>query len=354
MVRGGRNGDRDAARGYLCVDDFLRTLVDARAVAAALELGLVETLSRGGACSASELAVRLRADGRGMELLLDLLCGNGVLEDAPGGFRITRRFRDALSYRDLLEAKLAFARMVLPDLVGGFSDLIRSPPRFMQASRVFALFDYSRAEEDTPRNREHTRRWMRITTAWTRYEAGVCLAHHDFGPHRRVLDIGGNSGELVLQICRRHSALHGTVLDLPVVCRIGREHVHGEPEADRIAFHEADALRDDLPQGFDLVVFKSTLHDWPDAEARTLLDKAEAALVPGGTLLIFERGPLGRESSGRSFASLPFLLFAPWFRPPALYVEHLDGLGFEGVQEERIELDTPFFLIRARKPGRTA
>src|SRR6267378_1789217 len=105
---------------------------------------------------------------------------------------------------------------------------------------------------------------MRITTSLTRYEARACLRHHDFGRYARMLDIGGNSGEFALEICKAHPSVQATVVDLPVVCDIGREHVRREPEATRITFVEANALEDRLPEGFDVVTFKSMLHDWPD------------------------------------------------------------------------------------------
>ena len=335
---------------YLCVDRFLGSLVDARVLAAALELGLVDALAGGAERSVADLEVACRADPRGMGLLLELLAENGVVEVDRTGVRLTSGFRSALAYRDLLEAKLSFLRMALPDFIGGFTTLVRNPLQFMGASRVFDLFDYGRAVDCTPENVEHTRRWVRITTAWARYEAGACMDLYDFTPHRRVLDVGGNSGEFLLRICRRYPDLLGTVLDLPVVCRIGREHLEGETEADRIAFVAGDALRDPLPAGHDLISFKSMLHDWPDAEAGRLMDRAHDALPPGGTLLIFERAPMGGRPGGRSVASLPFLLFSPWFRSPDRYVERLRERGFREVRVRHLLLDTPFFLVRGRKP----
>ena len=89
---------------------------------------------------------------------------------------------------------------------------------------------------------------MRITTTLTRYEALACLDLYDFGRHQRMLDVGGNSGEFVLQAVRRHPALRGAVLDLPLVCEIGMEHVLGEPECARIGFINADVRADPMPR----------------------------------------------------------------------------------------------------------
>ena len=44
---------------FLCVDDFLKTLVDARALASALELGLIDRLWGGGSMAKITLAAGL-------------------------------------------------------------------------------------------------------------------------------------------------------------------------------------------------------------------------------------------------------------------------------------------------------
>src|SRR5207249_941511 len=118
-----------------------------------------------------------------------------------------------------------FAAAVAPDFLYRFTTLLVDPARFAREARLFQLFDYSRCFDPSPANRNSARLWMRFTTALTRYEAPVCLKHHDFGSHRLMLDIGGNSGEFALQACRKHPALRATVLDLPTVCAVGQEHI---------------------------------------------------------------------------------------------------------------------------------
>jgi SAM-dependent methyltransferase len=173
---------------------------------------------------------------------------------------------------------------------------------------------------------------------------------HDFGAHRSMLDIGGNSGEFALQVCRRYPELRATVLDLPLVCDIGMEQMLAQPERARIGFYKADLRQDPLPQGYDLIAFKSMLHDWPEEEALGFVSKAVAALPPGGTLLIFERGPIAPRGTP-PFSMLPILLFFRSYRLASIYTKHLQMLGLENVQRREVELDTPFFLVTADKPA---
>lgn len=336
--------------GFLAVDRFIATLVGARALKTAFELRLVDHLAEGGNGSEAALLRALKVDAQGLKFLLALLQANGVTERRRGAVALTEAFADALRYRDLLEAKLDFSGALINDYADGFTDLVRDPERFAGTARLYEVFDYRRCLVDTFENWQRTRGWMRLTTALTRYEARAFLALHDFGAHRRLLDVGGNSGELALQACRRHPGLQATVADLPLVCDIGLEHVLGEPEHARIRFLPRDLRKDALPAGFDAISFKSMLHDWPEAEALAFLEKAARAVEPGGSLLVFERG-LVEPAAVPPFSALPVLLFFRSYRSPAVYERHLQALGMQDVRSRSITLDTPFHLVTARRPG---
>jgi len=343
-----RNGKREF--DHLRVDDFLKTLLDVRSLSTAFRKGLVDLLLEKGTATGRQLEKQCGAGGGGMDLLLSLLAANGAVEDRNGVFSLSGNFLQALQYRDLLELKIDLCHFAACDLLDRFDLLICDPGRFMKEALTYRLFSYERCREDTEENRLRTERWMRITTILTKYEAQACLARYDFGSFRRLLDIGGNSGEFALQVCRAHPRLTATVLDLPVVCRIGRKHVGSAPEAARIAFVEGNALVDPLPSGHDLVVLKSVLHDWPEPAAAELLSRAYRCLEPGGTVIVFERGRAGTGPAVPPFSAIPFLLFYHSFRSPAFYADHLGSLGAAEIRIRRVDLEMPFFLIAARKP----
>jgi SAM-dependent methyltransferase len=335
---------------FLCVDDFMKSFTLARALGTAFEIGLIDFMLQIGNTTQESLTKRWGASLQAMRLLVSLLLANRVVEEHDGEIKLTDELIKALKFRDLLQLKLQMANFAAHDFLDYFSDLICRPDQFGQKSNFRRLFDYGRCFEHTKENYERTKQWMWITTTLTKYEAQACLAYHDFSRYRRILDIGGNSGEFVLRICRNHPEIHATVFDLPLVCDIGQERIRSEPEADRIAFVKGNALTDGLPGGSDLVTFKSMLHDWPEKEAKQFIAKAAQVLKPGGTLLIFERGPIDVNKGMLPYSAIPMLLFFHSFRGPSLYEEQLSALGFENIEVQRIELEMPFYLVTGVKP----
>jgi SAM-dependent methyltransferase len=338
-----------SALAYLEIDRFLETLAGAQALATAFELGLIDMLAAGPA-PAADLARRLEVEDSGLDLLLGLLAGSGVVVVTGGSARLSERFAASLVYRELFDAKLELLRLAVPDILLGLTDLVREERRFMAHSRMFQLFDYARASTPDADNVEWTRRWVRLTTALTTHEAQVCLDRHDFSKYRHLLDVGGNSGEFAARICARHPQLRATVLDLPAVCHIGEAHLRGRAEAARVRFVAGDARTDPWPDALDIVTFKSVLHDWPDGETVTLLTRARAALRPGGTLLIFERTRMAPADGPVPYSAIPMLLFARSFRNEAWYRTRLEALGFTAVRAQQFTLDTPFMIVEASAP----
>lgn len=335
--------------GYLRVDDFIRDIVGARSLATAFELGLIDRLLQCQPCSSADLTQRSGLDERGLYLLLGMLRANSVVQQSEGMVFLTREFLDALQYRDLLEAKLQFASVSVPDFLDRFTSQLTDPDGFFRQGRTFQLFDYQRCFEPSPANRANTERWVRITTALTKYESAACLRRHDFSGYRSMLDVGGNSGEFALRICKAQAGIRATVYDLPLVCDVGAAHVGEHPESQRISFVKVDIDHPVLPQGFDLVTFKSMLHDWPDAALHEWLVRAHRALNPGGTLLIFERSAMQIGESQIPYSMIPLMLFFRSYRTPGQYAVSLGEAGFREVRHEVVDLDMPFMLLTARK-----
>ncbi len=334
---------------HLSAGSFIENMVHARALGSAFDLGLVDYLNKNREGDFNEIKRLLKCDGPGLELIFSLLEANKVIARHGEKIGLSPEFIKVLPYCDFMRAKIEFSNLVMRDFGDLFTLLIKSPEQFARHARVFDFFGYNRCFESTPENVDRTRRWMRITTALTRYEAMACMAYHDFSSYGKMLDIGGNSGEFALQVCRQNPQIKASVFDLPVVCDIGREYMDTQPEAQRVGFIKGNAFSDPLPGGFDMISFKSMLHDWPEHEAKQLIKKAGQALEPGGRLLIFERGPVDVSKTEWPYGDLPFLLFFRSFREPAVYKEQLTNMGFQDIKVEKIDLEMTFFLFTAKQ-----
>jgi SAM-dependent methyltransferase len=344
---------KSAPYDFLCVDDFLLTELDARAIRSAFETGIMDALVAQGLMSLPALAAKSRMDPAGFHLLTGLLEVNNVVRRKGDQLALTPAFVRALGFRDLLETRIDFADLVWPDIHSLFTPLLADLPQFMARSKVFDLFRYDRCMNVTAENLEATKSWVRLTTCLTKYESMAVLDAIDLGSARSFLDIGGNSGEFALQTCRRYPAVEAMVVDLPVVCALGRSHIAAvatPQEAARIRFCAADFRRDPLPAAADVVTFKSVLHDWPDADAERILERARTVVRPGGRMLIFERGPIEIGKSRLPYSMAPNLVFLKFLRPPDIYLKKLAELGFTAIEHRRIELEMGFNLIVARRP----
>lgn len=335
---------------HLVVDRYIAEFIPAQALCHALDSGLIDALAEA-TYNLEQLAQGVAAEPQSTSLQLALLVGNGVAACSDNGvWCLTDQFAQTLRFRDLLEAKLEFSALLAPDLLSAGADFFTSLQRFMSSARTFELFDYQRCMTVNEANLAATARWVKLTAAYTRYEAATLTDNLDLLEHRRLLDIGGNNGELALQLCRQLPELEATVVDLPVVCELGRRHLAETPECSRVNFIDRNLLEQKAPGHYDLVTLKSLLHDWPNEGVEHFIERAWDALEPGGQLIIFERIARDHGASLPSYGDLPIFVFARFYRSPALYMQFLEQRKFVDIEQRSIELDWPFTLITARKP----
>ena len=185
----------------------------------------------------------------------------------------------------------------------------------------------------------------------TETEAPEIVAGLDLDPGARVLEIGGNVG-VMAEALMTAFGVEVTVLDLPGVCVLGERRNAHRASGARPVFVPGDAREgewDELPGApWDAVLFKSVLHDWPEAVRATLLDHAVAALRPGGQVIVAERGPLAPEGP------LPFwlsadLVFAPFYSPADWYREAMAARGLK-VSGFAPSVGLPFHVTVGTKP----
>jgi hypothetical protein len=118
-----------------------------------------------------------------------------------------------------------------------------------------------------------------------------------------VVDVGGGNGSLLRALLERHPELRGVVFDLPETVR--DETSFGE----RLRFEEGSFF-DRVPSG-DVFVLSTILHDWPDDDARRILETVRAAAAPESRLVLIEAviRP-GNDPAGAKWLDLLMLVIA--------------------------------------------
>ena len=107
---------------------------------------------------------------------------------------------------------------------------------------------------------------------------------------RSVVDVGGGTGALLAEILRTHTALHGTLVDLPRTVAHSAETFQAAGVARRVTA-VGQSFFDPLPAGADLYLLTKVLNDWPDREATAILSRcAEAARSarPAGRVVVLK------------------------------------------------------------------
>lgn len=110
----------------------------------------------------------------------------------------------------------------------------------------------------------------------------------DFDKHRSLMDVGGSTGALLIDILNKNSHLEGVLLDLPNVIQLVKIPAHLQ---ERIRCISSDFFRDFPVLQVESVVLSRILHDWADEEAIKILEKIHSSLSdnPDNRLYILEK-----------------------------------------------------------------
>jgi len=177
----------------------------------------------------------------------------------------------------------------------------------------------------------------------------------DFGPFRRLLDVGGGSGAYDVELCKRYPNLSATVYDLPFVTEIAAEKVKQAGLEDRIRIVGGNFFADArFPEGHDVILLSMIMHDWSEAEDREILRKCYEALPSGGMVIISEL-LVNDEKTGPAPAalmSLNMLIETEGGRnyTPSEYAEWLTQIGYRNIRTAWFEAAGANGAVLAYKP----
>jgi predicted O-methyltransferase YrrM len=167
-----------------------------------------------------------------------------------------------------------------------------------------------------------------------------------------MLDVGGGSGAYAIAFARASRELQVEVFDLEKVLPIAQGHIQEAGLSDRITTRSGGLRRDDLGQGFDLILLSAICHMLGPAANQELLRRCFAALAPGGRVVVqdFILEPDRTAPRSASLFALNMLVGTP---EGSSYTsdEYRSWLGEVGFVEARhIRLPGPTGLVLGRHP----
>ncbi len=114
------------------------------------------------------------------------------------------------------------------------------------------------------------------------------VAAYDFGRFKTVVDVSGGQGALLAAILRAYPTVRGVLFDLPATVTQAGGLLAEAGVADRCTIIGGDFF-EAVPEGGELYVLKSVIHDWDDEQALAILRSCRRAMDRSSRLLLVER-----------------------------------------------------------------
>lgn len=110
----------------------------------------------------------------------------------------------------------------------------------------------------------------------------------DLSDARTLLDVGGGTGAFAITLTNSNPELCATVIDFPNVATLGETYVSEAGLDDQVEFIHGDLLSTDWPAGQDVLLMSYILSSVPGDRIPELIERAMAALNPGGRFIIHD------------------------------------------------------------------
>lgn len=201
----------------------------------------------------------------------------------------------------------------------------------------------------TPEAAQHLEYWMRVTATGAISTLLTSKAMHGAN---NILDVGGGDGSIAIALVKAAND-NGeviptvTVFNLPASTELALARITETDMAEKVKVAVGDFFKDELPVGFDRVLFSRVLTDWTPKVCKMLLEKARRALVPGGRLVINEAFAEGNQDYfiAWEFRYIYYDTFGRvLFKPIEIYESLLKETGFRVLSVSPM-LDNAFYSV---------
>ncbi len=159
------------------------------------------------------------------------------------------------------------------------------------------------------------------------------LPAFDWPQEGTVVDVGGGNGLLLERLLDHRPSLRGIVFDLPHVVAESGERFARAGLRERTEIVPGDFFVG-VPEGHDIYVMSSVLHDWDDDDAVRILESCRRAMCADSRLVLFESvlRPGDAPDIGKMVDLHMLVLFGAKERTEAEWNALLGQAGFEVVR----------------------
>lgn len=254
------------------IHEMISSFRMSRVILTAFELEIFSILEKKNLTS-KQIALRAKANIRGIDRLLNALYALGLVTKKQGHFANT-----SLSRKYLVKGQ--------PNFLAGLAhsvDLWKSWSTLTQAViQGTTVIDRKNSEL----NENRLPGFIAAMHERASSHADEVIKRLDLTNVCKTLDIGGGSGAYSIGLVRAKEDIQATVFDLPDVIPLTQSYVNKSRFASRIDFIEGDFKRDSFKSGYDLILLSAIIHMNSSEENLNLFKKASRALNPRGQLVI--------------------------------------------------------------------
>lgn len=245
------------------------------ALHAGVKLDLFTPLANG-PLTARQLAERLQVDARGLAMLLGSLAALDLLEKKGDTYAATPFAIEFLSRT---------APRYLGHIIQHHHHLMASWAHLDQAVRKGGPIRERSSHDVGDDERESFLMGM--------FNLAMQLAPRivpniDLAGRRRLLDLGGGPGTYAIHFCQHNPELAAVIFDLPTSRNFAEQTIARFGLDDRVTFAAGDFIADGVRGRFDVAWLSHILHGEGLEGCAVILEKAVAALEPGGLILVQE------------------------------------------------------------------
>lgn len=245
------------------------------ALHAGVALDLFTPLAEG-PLTAQELAGRLQVNVRGVAMLLGALTAIELLEKKEDTYTTTPFAGEFLSRK---------APGYLGHIIQHHHHLMASWAHLDQAVRSGGPLR-ARSSHDVGEDERESFLMGMFNLAMQL--APRIVPNIDLTGRHRLLDLGGGPGTYAIHFCQQKPELTAVIFDLPTSRRFAEQTIDRFDLGGRITFAAGDFMVDEIPGRFDVAWLSHILHAEGPEGCAIILERAVAALEPGGLILVQE------------------------------------------------------------------